>query len=374
MSGKEKKKILFFLPTLGSGGAERVLITVMNNLDRNEFSPEFLAFNESGDARVWIAPEIPFHSFGHKSVRQSVWPLIRLIRQVRPDILFTTMVHANALACLMKILFPRMKVIIRESSMPVALLKEYGAKGRICKYIYRFLYPRADMVISPAKLIVAQFEKDLGIRGIKHKVIYNPVDTARFYPLIPEIFEGGGNVVRFVCIGRLAREKGLDVLIKALGSARFDFDWRLDLIGDGDQSEKLQGLIAAYDLGEHITLRGFQAQPWVLAAQADCLLLPSLWEGMPNVVLEALACGVPAIAMRSAGAISEIGDLCSTDSLYIADTMDIFVQAMKNIKPQNKITRSPSILPNAFSLPHIVGEYAEVFRSISYLPSSGTRT
>lgn len=365
MQKAQKRKVLFVLPTLGSGGAERVLITVLNNIDTAQFSPEFLAFNESGQAREWISESIPFHSFGRKSVRQSFLPLIKFIRTHKPDILFTTMVHTNALACVMKILFPKMKVIIRESSIPSALLTEYGNKGKICKFIYRFLYPRADLVISPAQMIVDEFNHYLKIGGIKHKVIYNPVDTARIYPAIPQNFDDAqGDIVRFVAIGRLAREKGLDRLITALAVADFDFKWRLDLIGDGDQRSKLEELIAQKNLQEHIKVCGYDAQPWNKGARGDCLLLPSLWEGMPNVALEALACGLPVIALKSAGAIGEVAAAAQNGDVYIAASMGDLIAAMKDVKPQGKRAKAPSKLPDIFTLEHIVQEYQKSFMSV----------
>lgn len=360
-----KPKILFILPTLGSGGAERVLITVLNNIDVQKFTPEFLTFNEEGQAREWIAPHIPFHSFGQKSVRYSFISLIKFIREHKPDILFTTMVHSNALACVMKILFPKMKVIIRESSIPSALLTEYGNKGKICKFIYRFLYPRADLVISPAQMIVNEFNNYLRIGGIKHKVIYNPVDTSRIYLSIPDEFiDVEGEIVRFVAIGRLAREKGLDRLINAIADTKFDFKWRLDLIGDGDQRSKLEELITQKKLGENIFVYGYDSQPWNKAAQADCLLLPSLWEGMPNVALEALACGLPVIAQQSAGAIDEIQSAARNGDVQIASDMDDFITLMKTVKPQSKKSKSSSMLPDTFTLSHIVREYQDCFELV----------
>lgn len=360
----DKQKILFVLPTLGSGGAERVLITVLNNIDLAYFEPQFLALNEDGHARSWIGQDVPFHSFGHKSVRRSFFPLISFIREHKPDILFTTMVHTNALACAMKIFFPKMKVVIRESSIPSALLNKYGIKGKICHFVYRFLYPRADVVISPAQLIVDEFNNDLKIGGINHKVIYNPVDTARIYPFVPQNFkESEENTVRFVCLGRLAREKGLDFLIEALSTAKFNFDWRLDLVGDGDQRLKLESLIVTKGLQNNIKIRGYDAQPWNIAAQADCLLLPSLWEGMPNVALEALACGVPVIGLKSAGAITEIAAAAPQHVKVVLSVREM-IDVMRDVKPQHKKSLAPSLLPEVFTLAHIVHAYQHCFRAL----------
>lgn len=363
MQKARKIKILFVLPTLGAGGAERVLITLLNNIDKEQFTPIFLAFNEEGTARDWIAEDIPFYTFGNKSVRKSLLPLIAFIREHKPDILFTTMVHTNALACVMKIIFTKLKVIIRESSIPTALLNEYGTKGKICKFVYRFLYPFADKVISPARLIVEEFNQVLGIKNLRHQVIYNPVDTDKIYPFIPQEFERFDGV-RFVAVGRVAREKGLVELISALEKKNPEGAWRLDIIGDGDQRGKLEELIVRLGLQEHIFIHGYHAKPWNIGAKGDCLILPSLWEGMPNVALEALACGLPVIAMKSAGAIAEIAQAAQGGDVRIASNYDEFVEMMCTVKQADKTSRAESKLPELFTLEHVIQQYQDCFERV----------
>lgn len=362
MAKERRKKVLFMLPTLGSGGAERVLVTIMNNIDRARFAPEFLAFNESGPVREWVAKDIPFHSFGHKSVKQSIVPLFRFIWREKPDVLFTTMVHSNAVACLVKLFFPKVRVVIRESSLPTVLVQEYGWKGRMCLYIYKYLYPLADVLISQASITVHEFREKLHIKNVNYRVIFNPVDVEKLRASLPDHFESGverEKTVIFSFVGRLAHEKGLDMLVPQLAKAKFPFGWRLDLYGEGDQRGKLEQLVAEHGLEKNIFFHGYNNDPWRLVAQGDCLLLPSRWEGLSNAVLEALACGIPVIATRTAGAISDVADLCKEGEVFVADGIEDFVATMKHINPRLKNSPAASMLPKEFALAYVVRDYED---------------
>ncbi|MGB0719451.1 MAG: glycosyltransferase [Bdellovibrionales bacterium] len=356
-----RPKALFILPNLCAGGAERALITLMNNLDRGKFAPEFLALNENGPARGWIAPDIPVHSFGHRSIKTSILKLFFFIKTHKPDVIFTTMVHSNALALLMKIIFPRIRVVVREAALPSVLLSEYGIKGRLCRPVYKLLYPRADLVISNCSQMVDQFRNDLKIPVENHTILFNPVDVNAIKISDTNRFVNNyknTDTLRFVCVGRLSYEKGYDRLIRALDIPEFkDKKWRLDIIGEGGYRPELEGIIKSHNMGAHVFLHGYNDTPWQYAALADCLLLPSRWEGMPNVVLEGFACGVPAIAMREAGGIVDIAAQADTQSITLADTMADFTAAMLDITPQNKTAPAPSILPECFTLPNIMRQF-----------------
>ncbi len=345
------------LPALCAGGAERILITLMNNLDRERFEPLFLTLNDKGPVKEWIDPQIPFYSFKNRTIKSSVFKLIAFIREHKPDVIFTTMVHCNGLALLMKIFFPHIRVIVREAALPSVIIKEYGLKGRLCYLIYKFLYPKADIVISNCSQVIAEFENKIKIPIRNHQILFNPVDTQRIYQTLPdtlESFEGRETTAYFVCVGRLSYEKGYDRLIEALATTPPEEPWRLDFIGEGDFRSTLEALIDQHNLNDHVFLRGYHSNPWQIATQADCLLLPSRWEGMPNVVLEGFACGVPAIAMREAGGIVDIGKHAKSEYLCIVDTMDDFLKSMGKIAIKPKAQKAESLLPSCFLLPHII--------------------
>lgn len=363
MKPSDKTKVLFILPTLGAGGAERILVTLMNNVDRERFQPEFLALNDDGPIKEWISDDIPFHTFENRTIKSSVFKLISFVRKHKPDVIFTTMVHSNALALLMKVLFPKTRVIVREAALPSVLISRYGFKGRLCILVYKLLYGRADLVVSNCSQMVDDFKNKIKISTRNHQVLFNPVDTSRVFANIPahlDMIDDRENTLCFVAVGRLSYEKGYDRLFKALINFKPQSNWRLDIIGEGAYRETLERLISEYKLQDHVFLRGYESNPWKIAASADCLLLPSRWEGMPNVVLEGFSCGIPAIATRESGGIMDIKKHTPDAHLKIVDTMDQFIDAMMNAKISPKVKRAESILPNAFLLQNIMSEFENI--------------
>ncbi|PCI97425.1 MAG: hypothetical protein COB14_09105 [Alphaproteobacteria bacterium] len=359
----DRPKVLFILPTLGAGGAERILITLMNNLDRTRFQPEFLALNDAGPIKEWVDKEILFHSFKNRTIKTSIFKLYTLIKNTQPDVIFTTMVHSNALALLMKLFFPHIRVIVREAALPSVLISRYGIKGRFCTLVYKLLYGRADVVISNCSQMIEDFTKTIKISTKNHRILFNPVDTQRLFSSIPSQFimpQKRESTLHFVAVGRLAYEKGYDRLLHALVDFKPKKNWRIDLIGEGAYRETLMRLIKELRLEEHVFLQGYHSNPWIIAAQADCLLLPSRWEGMPNVVLEGFSCGIPAIAMREAGGITDIEKYADDRYLSVVDTVDDFVCAMGDIKITPKTCKAQSVLPDAFSLACIMQEFDEI--------------
>lgn len=357
-----KKKVLFMLPRLYPGGAERVLITLMNNLDREKYDICFTSLSGEGTIKHWIDNDIPIHVLNKKRVSTSLVALYKKMKELKPDTVVTTMIQANAGLLLLKPFFPKTKFIVRESSLPVKLIKEYGWKGKICKYVYKFLYPFADLVISPASAITHEFKHDLKIRTGNHKTLYNPVNEKRLQATLtaPLDFPSRAKTQRFICVGRLGFEKGYDRLIVALANYKPDngYNWYLEIVGKGSETKKLSELIRKHGLQKNIKLAGYHNIPWPFMAAADCLLLPSRWEGMPNVALEALACGIPVIAHSDAGGISEISDMCENKSVMVSDSMDQFIGYMKGIKPESS-KDLVSRLPEEFQLKNVMHEFED---------------
>ena len=100
---------------------------------------------------------------------------------------------------------------------------------------------------------------------------------------------------KFLYVGYLARRKGLDVAIRALGQLK-DRKWTLDILGDGAQREEWETLVAELGLQDRVTFHGFRDDAGEWMADAGCLLFPSFQEGLPLTVLEALAVGLPVLA------------------------------------------------------------------------------
>lgn len=331
----------------------------MEGLPGAEFQKEAVIL--SGDQNLNLStPSTHLHKRG---IKDALIPLLRLIREKRPDFVMTTMSHANFGLLLLKPFLPsRTKIIIREASLPSAVA-ENDRLGNLNKFFYRHLYPCADAIISPAQIIIDEFLNDFGHKAEKHHLLYNPVPVKDIQEK-SLISTERPDVTYFVSVGRLHKAKGYDRLIQELRQTHFDKEWRLDVIGDGPEEANLKALIQETNLEKNIHLRGHLDNPWPLMRLADAVLLPSRWEGLPNVVLEALSLGTPVIASADAGGIHEIRDLLTRhDILQIAEDMGAFVDLMQKTKPRSNFDVQ-SFLPETFGYEHCMKAFADLLQSI----------
>jgi glycosyltransferase involved in cell wall biosynthesis len=360
-----KTKILFVLPALTPGGAERVLITLMNGLQNTAFAPEMLSVRGDGALRVLIHPDIPFHSLDHALSPRALPQLYNAIKRIKPEIIVSTMAHMNFALLALRPFFPRTRFIVREAITPSFFFKKHKAKAFIIKRLYKWLYPLADTVLSPTQTVFEEFKTVLNMHSAKFVVLPNPVDVEGLraqidLSIVPPTHK---DTIRFVSCGRLHPQKGFDRLIECLGKMDMSADWRLDILGEGDERENLLGLIEKYALKENVFLRGHVYPPYSYMAAGDCFLLPSRFEGSPNVVLESLACGTPVIAMHEAGGIAEIQKNTGEYALKIAKTMSEFGQYVQETKKHTGPPEKPSHLSERYQQQAVLEQFKTILKS-----------
>jgi glycosyltransferase involved in cell wall biosynthesis len=367
---KGRKRVVFVLPTLLAGGAERVLITLMNGLDRKRFAPELVVLNNVGPLGDWVAPDVAVHSLGNLRVSRGLLKLSAKLNELAPDIIVSTMAAMNYGVLMVKpFLKKKAKIIVREAVVPSSIAESQRAPW-VVKTAYQTLYPQADLIVSPARCIIDEFETYLGMPTENHALLHNPVDIDRMRTGdVQEVPAKGdrAHTTRFVCAGRLHEQKGFDRLIAALPRMAHG-NWTLNIMGTGGQSEVLQNLINARGLQDKVTLDGLIKNPWPRIASADCFLLPSRWEGLPNVVLESLACGTPVIGMSEAGGIAEIAKLSDPGAVTIVDRIDDMIRLMGAVAPKPTSQFRPSLLPSYFHLDAVIERFSNLLegREISY--------
>ncbi len=355
-----RKKVVFILPVFCMGGAERALITLMNNLDTDRFEPSMVVLNDSGPLKDWVQKHITVHSLGNVRVSRAFFKLKAKLTALQPDIVITTLTHSNFLLLSMKRFFPKTKFIVRETSVPSSLLRFYGNKALLIKFLYKRLYKRADIVLSPSQEIIDEFKDLIKINIHNHRVLFNQVDLQALRSAINSDIHfpaAKPSALRLVCAGRLHRQKGYDRLIETLVKLPPQQDWELIILGDGEEKNALQALINKNGLKRNIRLYGNTKEPWPIIAAADCFLLPSRWEGMPNVVLESLACGTRVIASSDANGVREIQEYCKNDELLIASNMTEMGALIQGLQPLEKQTAQTSILPEEFSTESVMKKF-----------------
>jgi glycosyltransferase involved in cell wall biosynthesis len=306
-----RTQILFLIPSLCSGGAERVIVNLMRYLDRSKFDLTLGVVNM--DSAVFfddIPSDVKIIDLGSARVRFALVKIIRLIWKIQPDVVFSTLGHLNLMLAILKPLLPKsIRYLCRETTILSEGIKSYS-HPRCWAWAYNCFYNRFDRIICQSRYmrddLIANFETSPN----KLVVINNPVDIDRVRqmaaePSATEMISDNKKRINLVSAGRLVETKGFDLLIEALALIANPY-MHLTLLGDGPLIAELQDLAKARGLGDRIRFVGFQKNPYAFIAQADAYILSSRYEGFPNVVLESLACCTPVIATPALGGVQEI--------------------------------------------------------------------
>lgn len=291
---------LLVLPSLERGGGERVMLQLAQSFTALGREVHVVALVGGGPLRSNLSALVVLHELletsdiggGVALARRALPKLVALLRKVRPDVVLSTMTGTNlltVLACRWANI--RTRVVLREASSLV------NARSVLKRQAMRWLYRRADMLIAVSRG-VAEDLRSLGLPGDRIRVIHNPVDPGRLRsladngPNLPEI----NDTPYVVALGRLTEAKDYLTLLRAYAASKLRHSHRLVIVGEGEQRARLEIAVLELGLVDRVLLPGALDNPFRVLAGAALLVLSSRWEGYPNVLLEALALGVPVVS------------------------------------------------------------------------------
>ena len=354
--------ILYVLPNFRAGGAERVLMTLIRKLGRTRFAGELAVFSANGPFADMIPPDFTVTDLRAPRLRGALAALLGLIRHRKPALVFATHSYVSlALLAARPFLPPGTKVVVREPNTPSKSLPDL-AHGRLIGWGYRLLLRRADLVICLNSLAEDEMLKIYRVPRARLVRLPNPVATQPLRAAAEPLFREAGTGLRLVAAGRLTYAKGFDRLLRAIKPMAEDT--RLTLYGDGPEAEALKALAQRLNLGKKVRFAGFERQLAPALAGADAVILPSRWEGMPNIVLEALACGTPVISTPEAGGVIDLAAELPEAALKLASSEAELSAAMASVKRDAHAALRPSLLPKRYEEDEVAEAYAQALSGI----------
>jgi glycosyltransferase involved in cell wall biosynthesis len=354
------RPIAFVLPSFAGGGAERVMLTLIGALDRDRFAPALVVLRGAGPLIDMVPAGVPVHDLARPRLRAALAPLVRCLRRLRPAVEVSTFGHVNlALLGLRPVLPAGTRLLTREANTPSQSLPQ-APWPVMTALAYRLLYPTADGVLCQHDRTAHEMAARFRVAPDRIYPLCNPVDIARLRAAAARPVRALGAGLRFVVAGRLTRQKGVDRLLPLLGHG--PSDTHLTVLGDGPERARLEAAARSLGIAERVRFTGFVAKPWPWLAGADACLVPSRWEGMPNVALEALACGTPVIASPEAGGIDELA--AETAAVTVAGTRDAFAAAMAALAPAPVAAPRPARLPERFALESVSRRFEQILDAI----------
>jgi glycosyltransferase involved in cell wall biosynthesis len=345
--------IVCVLPSFAGGGAERACINLCNALSETGWRVGIVTIHGSGPMAIVPADAVERYDLGAKRVLAGIFGLCRLLRSLKPDVVLSTPAHLNMAVLLCARWLGKTRLIVREANTPSATLP-LQPWPRVFRFGYRTLYRRAFHVICPAERVAIELHA-LGVPEAQTMVLPNPVDVEAVRAQARNSQRAPGEGVRLIAAGRLAPQKGFRSLVRAMRSLPECTE--LDIFGDGPDREALNLLIAELQLQGRVRLRGFSAELWSWVAGADAFVLSSRWEGMPNVVLEALACGTPVVALRGAGGVAELR-VRESAALILADDDYALTACLRALQPWVSSVARPSQLAREHEPDAVVQQFS----------------
>ncbi|WP_052134764.1 glycosyltransferase [Sphingomonas sp. 37zxx] len=299
-----KPRILFILNSLAGGGAERVVLSLLDLSadlrDRYDFSLALLD-RETPDYSppTWLTVHQLDAQFG---LAQSVKQLRALVAQVQPDATFAFLVRSN-LASIIVARLAGHKAIISERANTSGHFPT-DLKGRLSRLMVRLLYPRADHIVSVSAGIADDLVQNFGVSADRITTIPNPVRADAIRASGAQDPAWTSERPYAVAVSRLAPNKNVALVLDGL--ARADTNVALAVMGQGPERERLEVQAAALGIADRVHFLGFQSNPYAIMARAAFYVSGSNAEGFPNGLVEALALGIPVLSTNCPSGPSEI--------------------------------------------------------------------
>ena len=313
MSSKSKRvDIALFVPSLRGGGAEQVMVNLARGFSEQGYKVDLVLQRAEGPFLSKVPDKVRIVDLRAKRMALALFPLISYLRREKPRSLLAAMTHTNIVALLArKLARIETRVVVSErNTISITSHTSKTLRSRFLPLIAKRLYYWADAVIAVSKGVADDFAEFLKFPREKIRVIYNPVVTPEILekaeePLEHPWFKPGEPPV-ILGVGALTKQKDFPTLIHAFALVRRERPARLMILGEGEDRPKLEALVRKLGLEKDVALPGFIDNPYKYMKHAAVFVLSSQWEGLPNVLIEALALGMAVVATDCESGPAEI--------------------------------------------------------------------
>ena len=362
------KQIFFVIPTLQGGGAEKVISNLVLNFDKKKYKVSVVVFDLS--KQIYLKNKnIKIFHLGNKKITLGLYSFLKVINVNKPDLIISTVSHLNLYISIIKYFFPKKtKVIVRESNF-ISKNIYLQASSTLFKILYRIFYNNVDISLVFSKKHKLDILKNTNIKKHKIKIIGNPVNINLIQNLSKKKistkykkFFVKKKIIKFIYVGSLSYQKGLDILINSL--AYLDKSkFILNIIGQGSEKRRLKELVLEKKLNNNINFLPYLINPFPLITNSDAYVMFSRFEGMSNIILEVLALNKPIIYLNNSGASTEI--LKNVNSSYIINSKEPFkiAKKIKMFRSKNFYSSNNNILKK-FDIKEIIKKYENIIDDI----------
>jgi glycosyltransferase involved in cell wall biosynthesis len=306
-----RRQLLFLIPNLNGGGAERVMIHLLGHVDRTQFDITLGLGRASGHFLAQVPDNVGTIIFGHERSYFAIPRLARYLRSRKYDLVYTMTAMNLAAIAARELVRANVLLVLGARNHYSRCLPIESTYPAFRMKIVRALYPRADLIIGVSQNVYDDLVQNFGVSRSRVIAIPNPLDLVQLRAQAASRvdhpwFTGAREIPVILNVGKLMDAKGHFDLIEAFRILRTRQSARLLMLGQGPLEVAIRKRIGDLGLENDVQLLGFQPNPFAFMSRADIFVLASHWEGFPNVLSEAMACGAPVVSTDCPSGPSEI--------------------------------------------------------------------
>jgi glycosyltransferase involved in cell wall biosynthesis len=309
---KEGGRIALYLNHLEIGGAETIFIELARGFIELGFKVDFLLGERRGALLSKIPASARVIELNISNAVRGIPKLVQYFRCENPAA-FLTITELTSLAALIaKLISGASTYMMIVLATTISRHKRAPLKKRLEQVLVALLYPTADGIVSVSRGAAEDLARYAGIPSESIKVVYSPVLKPGLFGQMTEsishpFFQSEGVPV-VLGVGRLTEPKNFPLLVEAFALLRQRMPSRLIILGEGEMRPVLEDLISTLGVRNDVSLPGFVPSPYPYMSRASVFVMSSMWEGLPGVLIEAMACGAPVVSTDCPSGPSEILD------------------------------------------------------------------
>lgn len=378
-----KKKLLFVIPSLVCGGAEKILILLLAAMDKDIYETELIVFEQKAVECASYHVNSTVIDLGKKSPLdffKLIFKLSRVIKERRPNLIISFLTYSNYLTLIAKTIsgvdFP---AIVAEHS--VISNGGSGLTGFVKKLIVKVVYPFATGIVTVSEGCRKELVEKFNVPEKKIQVIPNGVDIESLNRLAQEDVDHPWFKERtpiFVTVGRLSKAKNHQLLLKAFSLIIQKGSYRLAIIGEGEEDNNLRELTRSLGIDQDILFLGYQENPYRFLSKSSVFVLSSSWESFSLAIIEAMCLHVPVISIDCPFGPREIIDDKINGVLVPSGNAEALAQAMIALVSDDYLRKKYADngfkRVQDFEIVTMINKYVELFNNIigSSLNSANT--
>lgn len=306
-------RVAFFLGSFGGGGIERITARLAHSFVTLGVEID-LILNRADSTHLGQMPvETRVIDLKTPNLYLSLPGLVRYLQQERPMVLLAADHYLNEIALLAKRIagVPLRLVVAEHNQLSKTARNATTMKGRLAPVFARFLYPWADAIVAVSEGVAKDLACTASLPLDSIETIYNPVINPQMLekakePVEHPWFSSEEKIPVILGVGKLEQQKDFPNLIRAFAKVRQVKSVRLVILGWGPDRPELEALIQTMGLQDDVDLPGYVQNPYAYMARSTVFVLSSAWEGLPTVLIEAMALGIPVVSTDCESGPSEI--------------------------------------------------------------------